>query len=54
MARNPDDGFSGKLWQRNYYEHVIRHDPELDRIRHYIRNNPENWMSDGYNTLNVT
>ena len=29
-----------KLWQPNYYEHVIRHDPALSRIRQYIINNP--------------
>lgn len=28
------------LWQRNYYEHVIRNDHDLDRIRQYIRDNP--------------
>ncbi|MBK8499474.1 MAG: transposase [Flavobacteriales bacterium] len=31
------------IWQRNYYEHIIRHDGSLDRIRTYIRNNPSNW-----------
>jgi hypothetical protein len=29
-----------KVWQRNYYEHVIRSDDELNRIREYIFNNP--------------
>jgi REP element-mobilizing transposase RayT len=28
------------VWQRNYWEHVIRNDGELSRIREYIRNNP--------------
>ena len=32
-----------KLWQRNYYEHVIRNDDELHRIREYIPNNPVRW-----------
>lgn len=27
-------------WQRNYYEHIIRDEPELQRIRKYIRENP--------------
>lgn len=31
------------VWQRNYYEHIIRNDDELHRIRQYIRNNPPNW-----------
>jgi REP element-mobilizing transposase RayT len=32
--------FSGKLWQRNYYEHVIRNEDDLRRIREYIQTNP--------------
>ncbi len=28
--------FPGRLWQRNYFEHVIRDEPDLDRIRRYI------------------
>ena len=28
-------------WQRNYYEHIIRNDESLNRIRHYIQDNPE-------------
>jgi len=31
------------IWQRNYYEHIVRNDDELHRIRQYIRNNPRNW-----------
>jgi putative transposase len=30
----------GHLWQRNYYEHVIRDTAELEQNRHYIRDNP--------------
>ena len=33
-------GFCGRLWQRNYYEHSIRAEDELDRIRRYIGDNP--------------
>ncbi len=32
--------FTGALWQRNYYEHIICNDAELDKIREYIRTNP--------------
>lgn len=32
--------FHGKFWQRNYYEHVIRNEEELNKIREYIRDNP--------------
>ncbi len=39
--------FSGKLWQRNYWEHVITNEYELYFIREYISHNPEKWPSDG-------
>ena len=32
--------FLGKLWQRNYYEHIIRKENEMVHIREYIMNNP--------------
>ncbi len=35
--------FSGKLWQRNYYEHIIRNEQDLQRIREYILCNPSRW-----------
>jgi putative transposase len=34
------------VWQRNYYERVIRTDEELKAIRRYILNNPANWTTD--------
>jgi putative transposase len=37
------------LWQRNYYEHVVRNDNELQRIREYIANNPAQWTLDREN-----
>jgi REP element-mobilizing transposase RayT len=40
---------SGKLWQRNYYEHIIRDNEEWERIRGYIQNNPLNWKTDSEN-----
>ena len=39
----------GKFWQRNYYEHVIRSEAELMRIREYIVNNPLRWEYDREN-----
>jgi putative transposase len=36
-------------WQRNYYEHVVRGEEELARIRKYIRDNPLNWETDDEN-----
>ena len=34
------------VWQRNYYEHIIRNDDELNKIREYIINNPLTWKTD--------
>ncbi|MDD5309960.1 MAG: hypothetical protein PHU25_21800 [Deltaproteobacteria bacterium] len=34
------------MWQRNYYEHIIRSNDEWDRIRAYIANNPFRWSED--------
>jgi len=34
------------LWQRNYYERVIRDEEELNTIRQYIADNPEQWKDD--------
>jgi hypothetical protein len=36
-------------WQRNYYEHIIRNDESLNRIRHYIQDNLANWQFDREN-----
>ena len=37
------------VWQRNYFEHIVRTDGELDRIRDYIRQNPAKWEIDPEN-----
>lgn len=36
-------------WQPRYYDHIIRNEKELNRIREYIRNNPINWLIDRNN-----
>ena len=41
--------FQKRLWQRNYYEHVMRSAESLNRIRQYILNNPRDWYEDRYN-----
>ncbi len=38
----------GKLWQRNYYEHIIRDEEDYSRIFEYIENNPLKWEEDQY------
>lgn len=47
MAKQQDiPPLAGKLWQRNYYEHIIRNEAELNQIREYIQNNPTNLEND--------
>ena len=41
--------FPGKLWQRNYWDHINRDEAELTNIREYIVNNPFLWESDQLN-----
>lgn len=41
--------FYGKLWQRDYWEHIVRDEVSLYRIAHYINSNPENWKEDQLN-----
>ena len=38
--------FRTRIWQRNYYDHVIRDDIDLQRLRQYIQNNPMKWELD--------
>ncbi len=41
--------FRDRVWQRNYYEHIIRDQASLDRIRQYIADNPMRWPTDREN-----
>jgi len=41
------------IWQRNYYEHIIRNEREMDRIARYIESNPLRWTDDGENPNRV-
>jgi REP element-mobilizing transposase RayT len=38
--------FNKRLWQRNYYEHIIRDDDDFNYIAEYIMNNPQKWKED--------
>ncbi len=38
--------FHKRLWQRNYYEHIVRDDFALQKIQQYIQNNPLTWQTD--------
>lgn len=44
-----DLGSGSSLWQRNYYDHIIRNVKEYDEIRSYIGNNPLMWEKDSMN-----
>jgi putative transposase len=41
------------IWQRNYYETIIRNERHLEAIREYIANNPFNWPHDEYHPDNL-
>jgi REP element-mobilizing transposase RayT len=41
------------VWQRNFYEHIIRSEDDLMRIRQYIRDNPAKWAEDPDNPANI-
>jgi len=37
------------VWQRNYYERIIRNEPEMERVSRYIESNPTQWADDDEN-----
>ena len=39
--------YGSSLWQRGFYEHVVRNEADLFRIMEYIENNPLQWELDG-------
>ena len=49
IHRNP----AQPVWQRNYYEHVIRNETDLEEIREYIQNNPLKWLEDENHPANM-
>ena len=48
IKENSPHIFLGKLWQRNYYENIIRNVRAFDNISRYIINNPTNWKMDKF------
>ena len=46
IKQNAWHPFDKRLWQRNYYEHIVRNENELNRIRRYIYDNPLKWDLD--------
>lgn len=43
--------FNGRLWQRNYYEHIIRSELSYNNIANYIITNPSRWKEDKFYLL---
>lgn len=41
-----ENSLEGQIWQRNYYEHIIRNEKSLNKIQQYIMDNPLNWELD--------
>ena len=48
FKQNHPGKMMGKLWQRNYWEHIIRDEQSCQRISDYIINNPKNWKNDKF------
>jgi REP element-mobilizing transposase RayT len=46
-------GITISIWQRNYYEHVIRNEIDLEEIREYVENNPAKWSDDENHPANI-
>ncbi len=48
VKKNHWQPFNKKLWQRNYYEHIIRNEKSCYQISEYIQTNPLKWQDDKY------
>lgn len=48
VKQNGWQPFPAKLWQRNYYEHIIRDGASYSKIAEYIQTNPQRWTEDVY------
>ena len=48
VKKNDWKPFEQRIWQRNYYEHIIRDESAYLHIANYIQTNPERWIDDCY------
>ena len=53
MNKVENTGTVTKFWQRNYYEHIIRNEKDLQNKTDYIEANPRLWNEDDENPVNV-
>ena len=49
VKMNDWEPFNGKLFQRDYYEHIIRNEIAYNNIAAYVKDNPANWDSNNLN-----
>lgn len=49
VKNNQFPRFDKQIWQKSFYDHIIRNEYDLNRIRQYIRDNPMNWVDDWNN-----
>jgi putative transposase len=54
VRENNGRPFEKRLWQRNYYERIVRNDDAMTNIRAYIETNPKRWENDTENVANET
>jgi len=47
-------GYTDFAWQARFYDHIIRNESSLERIREYVANNPATWKEDKINPVNVS
>jgi REP element-mobilizing transposase RayT len=45
------EGLASSVWQRGYYEHIVRDDEEFSRLAEYIADNPIGWDEDPENPM---
>jgi hypothetical protein len=43
--------YDGRLWQRGFYDRIVRNDYDLEKFRRYIEANPARWFEDPYRTV---
>lgn len=53
VQHDGSEPFDGRLWQRDYHDHVIRDAADLERVRSYIGANPQRWLTDTLHPSNI-
>jgi REP element-mobilizing transposase RayT len=52
VKQNILPAFENRIWQKNYWERVLRNEGELNSAREYIQNNPQSWLNDCFYKIN--